>query len=35
MRADEKLTTFPALKSEIRKNSIDTLGRCLPESRSR
>ena len=35
LRADEKLTAFLELESAIRKNSIDTLGRCLAESRSR
>jgi len=35
VRADEKLTAFLELESAIRKNSIDTLGRCLAESRSR
>jgi len=35
VRADENLTAFVALESEIRKNSIDTLGRWLPDWRSR
>ena len=35
VRSDEKLTAFLELESAIRKNSIDTLGRCLAESRSR
>ena len=35
VRADEKLSAFLELDSAIRKNSIDTVSRCLSESRSR
>jgi hypothetical protein len=35
VRADDKLTAFLELEAAIRKNSIDTHGRRLPEWHSR